>query len=89
MKDGTGWKAGPQVTTIKSPMQFIIHEVDLGFLNGKMLNLQKNGYWKETNISQINLTQVAKIFFKNLESFKNFFLSISLTEGYHGVLSFF
>ena len=89
MKDGTGWKVGPQVTIIKSPMQFIIHEVDLGFLNGKMLNLQKNGYWKEMNIFQKNLTQVPKIFFKNLESFKNFFLSISLTEGYHGVLSVF
>ena len=89
MKDGTGWKVGPQVTTIISPMQFIIHEVDPGFLNGKMLNLQKNGYWKEMNIFQINLTQVPRIFFKNLESLKNFFLSISLTEGYHGVLSVF
>ena len=40
--------------------------------------------WKFSDINQIFSKN-----FKNLESFKNFFLSISLTEGYHGVLSVF
>ena len=70
-------------------MQFIIHEADLGFPNGKMLNLQMNGYWKEMNIFLKNLTQIPKILFKNLESPKSFFLSVSLIELYQGVLSVF